>query len=236
MTHRLILIATVICAVLWPGACRAQEMAESDFQGWADIRTFYNFTNAFVYDGTLGIRHQFTGETWNSAYIRPSVRYRVSHLLTLRGGVGFAWLDYEVNVTEIRPYQGVQAFWPTFGGVTFDHYVRLEQRFLTPDGGDTEFFHRFRYRIRAKTDNRRVLGMSTPSFALIAWEFFSNLNKTDSELFVRADRFYVGVGNRVSEKWTVQVHYIWRRSRIGADESLELYDHVVRLRLAWVIH
>jgi hypothetical protein len=237
MTHRLnSFVAAVICAALWGGACRAQELTDNALQARADIRTVYRFSDVFVYDGELGIRRQISGLDWSAAYFRPSITYRLSHLLAVRGGVRFGWARAGADVTELRPWEGVQVFWPTFGVVTFDQYVRFEQRFLSVDGGDREFVHRFRYRLRAKTDHRLVLGLSTPSFALVAWEFFSNLNKLDSELFVRSDRFYLGVGNRVSRKWTLQLQYYWQRSRVGADESLKLYDHVVRLRVGWVIN
>ena len=242
-TAALVFCITVAAATRG-GNCQVQEW--NDFQTWADIRTVYNFTDAFAYDGDQGTRGILSAEDWNLLYFRPSVKYKSTKHLSLRGGVGLFFLFQEINSTELRPWQGAQVFWQVLNELRFDQYVRLEQRFVDLRSTDTgartgartgyQFALRLRYRVRARSRPQPLLGIPTPTFGMIAYEFFFNLESIIPDSEFKMDRFYAGVGNDVSSKWTVQLHYIYIRLRGDDRVGINATDHVLRMRLAYIIH
>jgi hypothetical protein len=225
-----------LAAVTPGGNCQVQEW--NDFQTWADIRTVYNFTEKFAYDGDQGTRGILSAEDWDLLYFRPSVKYKWTKHLSLRGGVGGVFLFEEINSTELRPWQGLQIFWPVLSELKFDQYVRLEQRFvdLRRTGTGYQFTLRLRYRVRARSRPRPLLGIPTPTFGMIAYEVFFNLESIIPDSDLKMDRFYAGVGNDVTSKWTVQLHYIYIRLRGGDGLGINATDHVLRMRLTYIIH
>lgn len=216
--------------------CGAQDPDQSDFETWSDIRTVYNFTEAFAYDGDQGFRGVLSSEDWSLVYVRPSVRYKLKSYFALRGGVALVYLFHDVDAAELRFWEGVQLFWPTLNALRFDQYVRFEQRFLSIRQSDSEFAHRFRYRIRAQTFPQPVLKIPTPSTAMLAYEVFVYLDDPVWSSQLRKDRFYAGVGNRVSARWTVRLQYIYQRAEWNGEGGFATADHILRFRLIYVIH
>jgi hypothetical protein len=71
---------------------------------------------------------------------------------------------------------------------------------------------------------------------MIAYELFFNLESIIPDSDFKMDRFYAGVGNDVTSKWTVQLHYIYIRLRGDDGVGIHATNHVLRMRLAYIIH
>jgi hypothetical protein len=234
--RRLALMCAAWAAVVHASVCEAQEPLHSDFETWSDIRTVYNFTNTFAYDGDQGYRTVVSSDDWSLMYLRPSVQYKWTSFLAVRGGVALFYLFQNVDSAEFRLWEGLQLFWPKLSELTFDQYVRLEQRFLSIQRTEHQFVHRFRYRIRVRTRPRPVLGIPTPSDAMLGYEVFVYLDDSVWTSQLKEDRLYAGVGNEVSSKWTVRLEYIRQRLEWSGYAGLARADNILRIRLTCVIH
>jgi len=139
----------------------------------------------------------------------------------------------ESDRLEFRPWQGIRYYWPRLRYLTFDHYFRLEERFLW-DLQDTEFeFNaRARYRVQMKTHNFQLPLIPTNFYFVSALELFGNVfGETIEEQYVGTNRLIFALGNHITNKINFEVHFILQRSRKSAAEEFESTDQILRFRI-----
>jgi hypothetical protein len=209
--------------------------AQNNVQSWIDYRTSYFWNPDWEYFGDYGLRGLLSDTDWSQVYINPAVKWLQSNDLNYRGGARLIYTlqEPQSDRLEFRPWQGVQYIWPRFKNLTFDHYFRLEERFLW-DLQDAEFqFNvRARYRLRAKSGNFKLPLIPTNFFFMSALELFGDVIGEDvEEQYVGRNRIFFALGNHITTKFQVELHYILQRSRKRADDDFESVDHIVRLRL-----
>jgi hypothetical protein len=51
------------------------------------------------------------------------------------------------------------------------------------------------------------------------------------ELFNNRTRICLGAGYKANQVWTAEFHFVFQRSRTGADDELKTSDHLFQLKL-----
>jgi hypothetical protein len=224
------LLAALLALVLAAAFATAPPARASDVQLWTDLTTLYRFDGRWRYDGDLGLRGDLSNDTWTVAYIRPSVRYQVRPWLRLHGGFGlfYAWLAPRSDLFELRPWLGVNVTWPRLGDFTISHYVRLEQRNVgAVGGGEWANDLRGRYRLQVTSPETRFLHRT---YFLASAEYFTDVEGAFADVIAIQNRFLLGAGDRLSDRWRVELHYIRQNSQLARTATFDVQEHVVRLR------
>lgn len=222
---------TALLLMFLSSASRAQD---ESFQTWLDYRTSYWFTPEWEYFGDYGLRGVLNVENWNQFYINPAVHWMKTKDLNFTGGMRFIYTDQEPesNKLELRPWQGVRYYWPRLRYLTFDHYVRLEERLIWElQGGGFSFSARARYRIQMKTANFKLPLIPTNFFFVTAFELFGDLGEVIVENYVGTNRIFFALGNHITSKTQLELHFILQRSKKSSTEDFESNDKVLRFRI-----
>jgi hypothetical protein len=198
---------------------------------WGDLTTIYRIDERWRYDGDLGVRGDLSARKWTSAYIRPSVRNQVTPWFRVHAGLGFAyaWIPDVDDLLEIRPWLGFNAAWPRVEGFVFSHYVRIEQRNIrAASTGEWLSDLRGRYRLQTTSPDYRFLHRT---FFLASLEFFLDIEGAFADLITKQSRVVLGAGDRVSDRWRLEVHYIRQNSQVARTATFDVREHIIRLRL-----
>ncbi|MCK5487160.1 MAG: DUF2490 domain-containing protein, partial [Desulfobacterales bacterium] len=153
---------------------------------WFDFYNFFPITEKLEYGGDLGFRHAFSDFPWSRIYIRPTLAYRWKEKIRFLGGFKFAYTSQDIlaNTFEIRPWLGIKINWPKIRRFTFQHFLRLEQRFQFNTGSDSWASEtRLRYRLgtRVPINHPTIIDKT---FYLPLWaEFFRNARGDLTERF-----------------------------------------------------
>ena len=210
---------------------------DRSLEGWSDITTIYNFAERWQYNGDQGIRVGLSGDDFSLFYFRPSIKYRINPKLTLHGGIGFfqSFLQDNIDVSELRPWQGLRYQWPQLGGYTFNHYVRLEQRMVWASGkeGNPESTLRSRYMFGVSTPIYNVL-LENGIFLTGSAEFFWDMQDSFAENFKNRIRWDVGIGSIFFGGMRVELHYILQDGRTLQQDSFTGEEHIIRLRFFYI--
>ena len=205
-------------------------------QIWLDYYPSFEINERLLMAGDYGYRTLIGDERWNLVYLRPSVRYYLNETFELRGGIGFF---YEFNGAisdrfEMRPWQGVNIYWPKLGNFKWfriDHLIRFEERisFLTENSWAGSFDFRGRYRFRGtlnlciECENPQ---WSVPSFI----EFFIPFNGVE-EAFSDRTRVAVGLDYDMSPSWKFGFLFNWQGSRTGRNEDIKIDEFIFQLKV-----
>ena len=87
-----------------PGLLQAQSSTTQ--QLWLDLLPRFRVNERLEYFGDVGVRIDLSEPAQNSVLVRPSVRYQLSSLWELHGGMGFFYTVVEsaANQFELRPW------------------------------------------------------------------------------------------------------------------------------------
>ena len=202
-------------------------------QIWLDFYPHFYVHEKLEYYGDLGYRTIFDDHSWQSIYIymRPSVRYHISKLFEVHGGVGLFYIFNKgvADRFEVRPWQGIKLNWPRYERLKFYSYLRLEERihFMTDNWKAT-----FDFRLRLKLAGKLIIIKSSPiNFWFISFygEVFIPVFDNIDEFFSNRGRTGIGLGYNPSKEWQFSVVYNWQYSRSGPNDTLSLSDRIFRL-------
>lgn len=226
----------VLVIVICPSTVFSQRTVDDEVisnQMWIDAHLHVILNEKWKIYGDGGYRTVIKEDSWKSIYIRPSVRYHLNDLIDLSGGVGFFYRynteDY--NQLETRPWQGFQLHWPSWTQISFNHLVRIEQRFYRViDQNASVFEARMRYRLSGRFD---FALNEDGSFWLIPFsaEMFVPLFEESTDLFRNRSRWVVGAGFHSPKSWRIVFEAIFQRSRLGTDDQFAVTDRAFRLKI-----
>ena len=207
---------------------------DADFQSWIDYTPIIRINKKIDYTGDMGLRGVLSGNEWTKIYANPQIRFWFRPKLTLHGGVALHYtIEEQVsNQFEIRPWQGVELFWPQILNASTTHYIRLEERFsIYTQESRSDFALRLRYRFQIKSANLTIKAINQSFYLLLSLELFVNLGRAIEEKYVDRNRLLLGVGHEFHRNWRWEVHYINQGSRRGSEEGIKTSDHILRIRV-----
>ena len=226
----LIIILFVFCSIQ---KIDAQDDG-STFQTWIDYTTNNWIDSTWLYYGDYGLRGVLTVDEWSQLTVNPAFLYRSDEKLTYHAGARLLYTDNDStsNTFEARPWQGVGYIWPRFKRFYFDHYLRLEERFVWDTEIDNfDFSLRSRYRLRLRTMDFLLPLIPTKFTSAVSVEIFLDITSEILETYVGRNRITFGLGNHVADDLLVELDYILQKSRKDETSDFESVDHIFRLRI-----
>ena len=168
--------------------------------------------------------------------LRPSLAYRWKEKIRFSGGIKFAYTSQDIlaNTFEIRPWLGIEIDWPKIRRLTFQHFLRLEQRFQLNTGSDSWTSQtRLRYRLgtRVPINHPTIIDKT---FDMPLWvEFFDNVSGDLAERFASEVRLTAGLGYKFDKRWRPEFEYTYQGSRSFRLEEFKVSDNLFHLKLRW---
>lgn len=223
---------TLLVGLITSHRGHCQNATHSDFQAWTDITLIHHFSQKWSYNGDMGLRGIISDRNWNLIYLRPTIRWRITPSFDMRSGISLfqTWNKDYADQTELRFHQEANLNWPYLAGFIFKHMIRFEERFFFNQGIENDFSARFRYRPWMETPDFKLFGIKSPFYCIASIDLFFPLGESATELFVNNYRLIAGLGNRISEKLKIELHYFWQRSKAFTDEGFQTSENVLRLR------
>ncbi len=170
----------IVLAVTGNSIRSARGQSEVSPQIWVDYNPVVHLSEKSSLRGDVGLRWELESDGWWRFIVRPGYRYTLRPGTFLMAGVGSFYTRNQIasNEWEIRPFQGAATTWPQSDMLSFQHYVRLEERIYKYTGNiESRIALRFRYRLRAfhrfgafKTDGNWMLFTSAEFFATLSGE------------------------------------------------------------------
>jgi hypothetical protein len=242
LRHSQPLAGIVALLLLTTVSAAAQEISETDVQGWLQ----YEYQNqigkklrgsfALGYRELLSTEDEFGG--WSRLHLRANFSYGHRRWVTFEGGLGgfHTFSNNFSDLFELRTWQGAIFFWPAtrlWGReVDLRHRFRLEQRWTNlRDSGESDFGLRIRYRLAT------FMPLNRPTIEVRSWylplmcEFFGDLGGEAPDYFAERIRLSIGVGRVFSDKWRLEFRYTAQKSRDTVESRFETTDHILDLRL-----
>ena len=226
----------LLCACGSLSDIHAQEQNITTDHLWFDFYNYFPITEKLEYGGDLGFRHAFSDFPWSSIYIRPTLSYRWKEKIRFSGGFKFAYTDQNIlaNTFEIRPWLGVKIYWPKIRRLTFQHFLRLEQRFILntrTDDWTSQTRGRYKLGTRVPINNPTIIDKTF--YMPLSVEFFSNTGEDLTERFASKLRLTAGLGYRFDKRWRLEFEYTYQGSRSSRRENFKGSDNLFHLKLRW---
>jgi len=237
MTVRRAVRIAIAIAIATPvgNVCVAQDDG-ANLQTWVDFTSLYWINNNIRYDGDYGIRGLISDREWTRLYARPSFGWFKLDWLTLKGGVGAFYTAQDTSTFELRPYVGVDAIWPNLNGWRFDYYLRIEWRNVwSAEDVDFQSDFRGRFRVQLHTPSFGHGFNGLPFYGLASFEFFSDLGAI-VENFSSRTRTTLGLGHLITMRWRAEFWTTLQSSRDNPEQTFELTDVILRLRIKYHIN
>lgn len=208
-----------------------------DFQTWTDLTLTYFYNQKLSIGGDVGLRGIVSSREWNQFYIRPTISYVAAPRLKIAGGIGsFNTINKVVsNTYEIRFFQDAHISWPEIVWVDFYHRFRFEERFFFYENLENDWTVRGRYLFRARTIDFKLFSKKKSFYLKAMWELFVPIGESATELFVNNQRYYAALGHRKSDRFRVELFYIWQKSREYSDDGFETSENIMRLRFFYTL-
>jgi len=190
------------------------------------------------YGGDVGFRGFISNKDWNQILIRPTVTYRFNYTFSADGAIAwFGTFNEGVdNINEFRIHQDFSAKWPDFGFIEFFYRLRIEQRWFFYDTLPNEFNVRTRYLIGVESADINIFGPEKPIYFQVIFEGFKTLGDESAyDVFINQSRFHVALGQRISNRFRYELHYIRQKSREFSDDGLNLSQNIFRIRTFYTI-
>lgn len=149
MKRRYFFISILLLVVGINETTHAQSQPEVSKQIWIDVNPSCFINPHFEIFGDIGARKEFENNGWWRFVVRPSIRTRLGGRFYFTAGIGnfFTFNNIIENRWELRPFQGLQFYWPRWK-MPLHHYIRLEERFdFNTETWNSRNSVRLRYRL-----------------------------------------------------------------------------------------
>jgi hypothetical protein len=139
--------------------------------------------------------------------------------------------NYDANDNlEIRLIQGVRFNIRTLNLLTFNNYVRLEERIQTSFAQDWTLGYRLRYRVSTEILwDKHFFGFTEGLYFPLEAEVFFNLKRTDR--FNDLIRLSPGIGFKLKSGWRFEAFIIYNRTKNITETSNSSNDFILRFRV-----
>jgi|GEM_PF-1466873 hypothetical protein len=135
------------------------------------------------------------------------------------------------DIFEFRLMQGLKFKVPTIKLLTFNNYIRLEERFQNSfDGSGWNTGFRLRYRISTELEWGKYISEFTQGFYFpMSAEVFFNLKKSDRYNDLR--RLSPGIGYRTKSNWKFEMYLIFNKTKNITETNEKSSDFILRFRV-----
>jgi hypothetical protein len=207
-------------------------------QIWFYFISHFYINEKLEYYGDSGYRTVLREDGWHRIYARPSVRYHISKLWEVQGGIGFFYSFNELisDRFEIRPWQGIKLNWPRFEKILFNHLIRFEERFsFRTNDWQSSFEFRMRYKLAGRLD---IIKAGPDSFWFIPFyaEIFVSVIDEIEEIFRDLSRAGVGLGYNESNNWRFEFLFNWQTSRSRPNDELVVTDYLYQIKIRRLVN
>ena len=203
-------------------------------QLWLNYTLNVKTDSDFSYGGDVGLRGVITDRDWTQFLIRPAATYKINKTFSVAGAVAvFQTFNREgYNLAEFRTHQDFNARWPRLTTFSIYYRVRIEQRWFFYQNFPNDFDVRGRLLVGAQSKDFTWLGEKIPIYFHVIYEGFKTLtNESAVEFFVNQTRLHFAFGQRISDKFRYELHYIWQSSRQYSEDGLQTSQNVFRIRV-----
>jgi uncharacterized protein DUF2490 len=214
-----------------------------DFQTWTDFTLTKPISQKSLIGGDIGVRGIVSENDWNQFYIRPTYHFDIKENIRLTGGIAFFFTmnKFTSNLSELRFFQESTFKWPTFNHIHFKHRIRIEERlFFYPDDSfgnenPNQFEFRTRYQLSVESKDFHIGKKNSSIYFLGAFEAFFRIGNTAFDFFINNQRIWGGFGYKLNPRFKFELNYIFQNSRIISDEGLKTTQHILRLRISYLL-
>jgi long-subunit fatty acid transport protein len=216
---------------------QAQRTDEPNILIWTDFFLQYTMNNHFRFLFHTNYKHLANNGKWDQYMIRPTLVYTMNDHIYFQGGIQLLYTDEgELNIIEIRPWQGMNVFFPRIRNIYINHFLRIEERFFYQNLGERKASSlRGRYAITTFVPlNHRSMSPQT----IYLWpnmEFLGDLLGENVERFVSTIRYSMGVGYQFNDHLRFETLYMLDRSRDSQEENFVNSDHILRFVLRYQV-
>lgn len=171
----------------------------------------------------------------NQLQITGGVSYDLKKRIRLEAGLGlyYTYQPDRHDTFETRLWQSATFDWPDSPGLVrryvLHHRFRLEERFKNTT--DWSVAARFRYRLSFKFPINKYTLEPGGFYVPLKAEFYIPLGSEIQEFYAQQARYSAGIGYVFNKQWTLELRYARQQSRNTIDESLQLTQQFIELRL-----
>lgn len=209
----------------------AQPAELSFVQIWADLFLQHTLNKDFRFLFHTNYKHLMDDRKWDQYMIRPTLVYTMNDYIYFQGGIQALYTDQgRLNKLEIRPWLGVNVFYPNFGRIHINHFIRLEKRFFFQNIGEKDVSSlRFRYAIMTNVPLNHPGMQPETVYLLPNVEFLSDVWGENVERFIASTRYSLGLGYQIDDKMRYEAIYMLERARDRKEDKIYVFNHIVRL-------
>ncbi len=231
MRRLLILVSFVVFPGISTRIVQAQAIDEPNNMVWTDFFLQYTFNNHFRFLFHTNYKHLLNNGNWDQYMIRPTLVYTMNDHFYFQGGIQLLYTDEgDLNKFEIRPWQGMNIFFPRIRNIYINHFLRIEERFFYQNIGEKETSSlRGRYAILTFIPLNHASMSPKTVYLLPNVEFLGDLMGKNVERFIANSRYSMGIGYQFSDHFRFETVYMMQRSRDTREENFITSDHVIRL-------
>ncbi|HLP28054.1 MAG TPA: DUF2490 domain-containing protein [Candidatus Didemnitutus sp.] len=207
---------------------RSQE--PSTFQVWVEETVATNIADRWA--GSVLFAEYFVSGSreYTSVSVCPTVSYTIVPWLLAEAALFTEYADQPdiSNIMEIRPYIALRY---TDVVNRLEPYLMLRQEFRNiyyVDSQTWEDQYRLRLRIgtRVAITDERIAPESL--YGIVEMEFFQNFDPAPKEYYNSRVRFHGGLGYRITDLWSGEIHYMVQQSRSYSNQPFDSHDHILR--------
>ena len=226
---RFILIFIIIFGII-PGGY-SQETDTTETSIWTDFFLIYTINNNFRFLAHTNFKFETAKKGFRQIMIRPALIYTPRDELFVQAGLTFFYtVENGDEYYEIRPWQGINIFFPRINNVYINNFFRLEERFAY-SAVDDENFTQLRGRYALMTFiplNHKDMINNT----LYLWpyaELFAVFAQSGVDSYLSRYRFSMGLGYRFTDHIRTELVYMYEKSRNESDVTYNRIDKVIRI-------
>ena len=203
---------------------------------WYDFFFMHTLNTNFRYAVQTNFKHQTEGH-WKQVMIRPALIYTMRDELYLQAGLSvlFTWNGDE-NIYEIRPWQGVNIFFPRIGQIFINNFIRLEERiFLFSNDYDHSASIRARYSVATQIPLNHYQIIDHTVYLWPQIEAFIPIYDQGFTPYVDQFRFSLGLGYRFNGHIRSEFAYMYEKSKVEETHNFSENSSTIRVILRYLL-
>lgn len=191
----------------------------------------------FRYVIQTNFKHQ-TGGGWKQFMVKPTLIYTMNQEIYLQAGISFLITDdYDNKIYEVRPWQGINLFYPRIGQLYINNFVRVEERFFAFDYEDENSMGiRARYAImtRVPLNHNKIIDHTFYLWPYI--EAFIPIYEKGLNPDIERFRFSMGLGYRFNQHVRSELVYMYEKSKDEEYKSFTENNNTIRIILRYSLN
>lgn len=215
---------------------KAQEKDSSDFRIWYDFFFTNTLNSNFRILVQTNFKHRIESD-WRQLLVRPTIIYTMRDEIYFQGGLSFFYTwENKDKIYEIRPWQGVNLFWPRIGQIFLNNFVRLEERFFAFDFEDENSMSlRARYAITTQIPINHNKLIDHTLYLLPYFETFFPMYEKGLHPDIERFRFSLGLGYKFNTHFRTELVYMHEKAKADVFNSYTDNRNTARIILRYAI-